>query len=237
MKKTVLSLIIAVLMLAGTFAMTSCGSPLDGDDAIKAMQYVDQQMASVKGFDGTMTMTSDGVEMTADVKLDLSSESPKMYMNTEMMGMGIEATLVDGVMYTLIDMGSITMKQKTTNKEEIDDMMGDLTSMNESHEYASAEFVSRENGVYVIKAVVSETDAKDLIGDMGDLTVSDITATITYECNAEGKVSKMTIETSYKVEGETVKSTIEMAINSLDIPAITAPADASEYKESTGVIG
>lgn len=240
MKKTVLSLIIAVLMLAGTFAMTSCGSPLDGDDAIKAMQYVDQQMAGVKGFDGTMTVMSTGSGMVADVKVDMSGDSPKMYMKSEMVGMDIEATLIDDVMYVMYafeNMDGLVVKEKVTDEETIGAMMGDLMLVNDNYEYVSAEFVSRENGVYVIKAVISDEEAKDLIGNMDDLTVSDIAATITYECNAEGKASKVMIEISCKVEGQTVKSTIEMAINSLDIPAITAPADASEYKESTGIIG
>ena len=232
MKKTVLALILAFVMLAGVLSLTSCGSPLDSDDAIAAMKFVDEQMAGVKGFVGTMTMTSEGVEMEADIKIDISGDTPKMYMNTEIMGMSIEATLVDGTMYMLIGMGDMTVKQKTTDKDQIDDMMGDLNSVGEDYEYASAEFVSRENGVYVMKATLSELDAKDMIGDLGDLEASDISATVTYYCNAEGKVSKTVAEYSYTVEGETIDGVIEMAFTSLEVPTITAPADADQYQEA-----
>jgi len=233
MKKTVLALILTLAMLTGLLAMTSCGSPLDGDDAIAAMKFIDEQMSDVKGYDVVMTMETGGVEVEIDAKIDLSGETPKMYMSTEMMGMGMEATLVDGTMYMLVDMGGVIMKQKTNKQEDIDEMMGDLTAVNDAYEYESAEFVSRENGVYVIKATLSEFDAKELIGDVGDLVISGIQATVMYECNAEGRVSKTVIEYSYTVDGTTVDSTMTMEFKNFDIPVISAPSDADKYEESS----
>lgn len=229
MKKTVLAIMLVLSMMLSLVVFTSCGSPLDGDDPIAAMKYIDEQMKAVKGFDVTMTMKTMGEKVNADVKIDISGEAPKMYMSTEMMGMNVKATLVDGTMYMLMSASGMTMKQKTTDKTTIDEMMGDMNTVTDSYDYTSAEFVSRENGVYVIKATVSADDAKDLIGDMGDLEITDITATVTYECNKDGKVSKSTIAYSYKLAGETVDSEMVLVFNSLEIPTITAPSDADEY--------
>lgn len=197
------------------------------------MQYIDEQMSGIQGYDVTITMETDGVEMAIDAKLDLSGEKPKMYMSTETMGMGIEATLVDGTMYMLVDMGGITVKQKTTDSTQIDEMMGELNSVSSEYEYISAEFISREDGVYVIKATLSELDAKDLIGDVGELVISDITATVTYECDAEGRVSKTVIEYGYTLDGEPYDAVMTMEFNNFEIPVITAPADADAYEEMT----
>lgn len=220
-------------ILVSLLALTSCGTPLEGNDALAAMQYIDEQMSGIQGYDVTITMETDGVEMAIDAKLDLSGEKPKMYMSTETMGMGIEATLVDGTMYMLVDMGGITVKQKTTDSTQIDEMMGELNSVSSEYEYISAEFISREDGVYVIKATLSELDAKDLIGDVGELVISDITATVTYECDAEGRVSKTVIEYGYTLDGEPYDAVMTMEFNNFEIPVITAPADADAYEEMT----
>ena len=144
MKKTILSLSLAAVMLLSLFAFTACGSPLDGNDALAAMKYVDEQMANVKGFDVKATMTQDGDSIEMLMKLDISGEDKKMYMETETEGVGLKATVVDGTMYMIVSMAGVTLKQKTTDADTINEMMGELDSVNSEYEYASAEFVSRE---------------------------------------------------------------------------------------------
>ena len=232
MKKTTLSLMLALAMIFAMLTVTSCASsPLDGNDAVAAMKYVDEQMEGVKGFDVTMTTYMDGEAMEFTAKFDLSGETPKMYMVTETMGMNIETTLVDGTMYMLMTMSGMTIKQKTTDPEMIDEMMSDMDSVNESYDYASAEFISREDGLYVIKGVLTEAAAKDSLGDLDGLEVADVKASVTYECDKDGKVSKTTLAYSYTLAGETVEETVDMVFNSLEIPTITAPEDADEYTE------
>ncbi|MBR2986765.1 MAG: hypothetical protein IKC63_01970 [Clostridia bacterium] len=233
MTKKTISILCILTVLFSVLSMTSCGTPLDGNDAIAAMQYIDKQMESVKGFDVTIKTEIMGETMEIKAKIDASGETPAMYMTTDMMGIDVEATLIDGTMYMLMSIEGMTIKQKTTDKESIDDMMGDMDSVTEQYDYLSAEFISREDGLYVIKGVLTEEDAKDAIGDLEDLVVSDISGTVTYECNNEGKVSKATINYSYKVEGEKVDGEIEMTFHSLEIPTISIPVDADEYEEMT----
>ncbi|MBQ7365325.1 MAG: hypothetical protein IJW46_06980, partial [Clostridia bacterium] len=73
--------------------------------------------------------------------------------------------------------------------------------------------------------------AKDSLGDLDGLEVADVKASVTYECDKDGKVSKTTLAYSYTLAGETVEETVDMVFNSLEIPTITAPEDADEYTE------
>lgn len=236
MKKTFLAIALVLSMMFSLVALTSCGSPLDGDDALEAIRFIDEKMNEVKGFDAKVTVTEAGMGVEMTMKADISdAENPKMIMTMQQSipGLGsadINVTLVDSVMYSKTTIAGQSIKQKVTDPDMIKEMTGEMDSINENYTYASAEFVSRENDVYVVKAVIAADSFDKLIGDIEGAT--DVTGTLTYVCDADGVVSKMTIETTYKLAGEEVKSTMEIEFTSLEAPTITVPSDASEYTEA-----
>lgn len=235
MKKTLLAIVLVLSMMISLVALTSCGSPLDGDDALEAIRFIDEKMNEIKGFDATVTVTEGGIGMEMTMKADISdTENPKMIvaMKQSLGTLGeadITMTLVDSVLYSKTTIAGQSIKQKITDAEMIGEMTGEMNTINENYTYASAEFVSRENGVYVVKAVIAADSNDKLIGDIEGAT--DVSGVLTYECDKDGVVSKMTIESTYKLAGEEFKSTMEFEFTSLEAPTIIVPSDASEYVE------
>ncbi len=224
-------MLLVLAMLLSMFTLASCGeSALEGDDPVAALKYVEEQMSTIKGCTMKISTTTMGMTVSMDAKVDI--ENNKMHMETNTMGIAIKATVIDGVMYSYTDLSSMGMgvqKMKTTDPDEIKDMMGSTDTVTDSYDYASAEFVSRENGVYVIKGVLTEEAAKEIADES---SATDLNATLIYTCNDKGIATKMEIDMSFKAEGETVNMKMVVEILDTNVPEITAPADADSYVEA-----
>lgn len=246
MKKKITALCLATVMLLSVlFVFASCSetekSPLDGDDAAAALDYVEGKMEALKSYTIDMTSTSMGVEMSMSVSLDTSAEKPKFTASMDMdEGIAVSMIYVDDILYSVTTMAGMEIKMKSEGDSS--DILGSVADMfNEEDndaEYASVEFVSRENGVYVLKAEATSEAAKKLLeSDLGELPTelpADLKASYTFEANADGYVTKMSYEITCTLDGESFTSKTEMSFKDFDsVPAISAPADANEYMDES----
>ena len=250
MKKKLVLVLVALMLVTFVFAFASCGgngetaptttSPLDGDDALAAYEYLSDKMNALGGFEATMVEESsyDGETSSMEMNVKLSlTDGKKGSIAMEEGGTLLDLTYIDGTVYYLMKMSGMTMKYKSTDPSMTAafDILFAIFE-DEEEDIASAEFVSRENGVYTLKVKATDEKALEKVTesyeDMGldNPSFSDTSLTLTLICTAEGYVSSMTQTMSYKLDGEAYseKSTITFK-NVGTVPEITAPADADTY--------
>ncbi len=235
-KKFTALFLVTAMLLSSLFVLVSCQkTPLDGDDAMAAIAYVDEKMDSLKSYSMKAAAKVAGQEiMKMDASFDLSGESPKFTGTVESNGLKMNLTYVDGILYSESQYGGVTQKSK--QKMDADTAMESLgtPSLGDDLEYSEAEFVSKEKGKYELKASLSAADAKKYVREIlagQGLTPSAASMDVTYHANKDGYATKLEMAFSITVTGQKINENIMMEFSDFnDIPKITAPADADDYK-------
>ena len=246
MKNKLMLLLLVLVALVVTLA--ACGesaantNPLEGDDAKAAYDFVSKKMNGLGGFEADMIEASaygdETSSMEMDVKINLTG-GKKGVITTELDGEGslLDMTYIDGTVYCLMKSSGMEIKYKSSDSSltsGFDELFA--TFEEEDDDFASVEFVSRENGVYVLKATATEETALEIImndfedAEMDASDFSNLSLTMTVECDADGYVTKMMQTLSCTVEGETYTRTTSCTYKNIGtLPEITAPADADSY--------
>ena len=229
-----------------TVPVTTPPSPLDGEDAKAAYEYVSEKMAELHGFEAKMIQESsyfgETSTMEADIKINLA-DGKKGFMSMKLEdGSFIDATYIDGIVYCLMKMTGFEMKY-TTQDESMTSMFEEFFSILEEdngeedkNEVASVVFGKRENGVYTLVVTATEEAAlASIMADYESLDVdssefSNISNVMTFECNANGYVTKIVETLTYTFDGDHCSETTTCTFKNVGtLPAVSAPADADSY--------
>ena len=267
MKNKLILLLVALLALVFTFAACSGSAattteapdtttapvttteapvtttPLDGDDAMAAFEYVSEKMNALLGFEVEMTEETsyNGVSDKMDMKVKVAfDEGKKAFMSVKMDEGTMDATYIDGVVYVVMKMTGMEMKYKTQDASMTASFEKIFNTFEDEHDdkadIASISFVSRENGVYKLTAVMTEEAALELVlagyegYEIDASAFSNVSQEITFECTADGYVTKQTQTLTYTVAGAVcTETTSGNYLNLGVIPEINAPADADSY--------
>lgn len=242
----------------GTTALTTTEAPkkenpMTGDDALAAFLYADAKMDMVMevvtGFEflaveeNTYAGLTDRTEM--EMKIAYTDGEARLFISMDMEGSPVEMIYVDGVVYTKMSMYDRVWKTKSTDNSSVESIRNgveNIFSSNDEYGYddvVSAEFVSRADGLYVIKAVISDEMAYQMLKEslaVDESDLCDVSAIITCECDANGLVSKMIEEYTYTLDGEAYKKVITATFKNFGVmPIIIAPEDADEYVDMDNV--
>ena len=219
-------------------------TPIEGEDAMAAYEFMSEKMSALLGFELTMLSESSvGVEsfsQEGSVKINLA-DGKKVFMSMQLEDNSVvDATYIDGVVYCLVKMPGIEMKYKTQDQSMTSSFETIFTAFETEEDgenkVATVEFVKRENGVYTLFATATKEAAlasimKDYEGIEDDPSAfSNISNTMTFECTADGYVTKSVETLTYTYAGEVCSEVTTLTFkNAGTLPEITLPADADSY--------
>lgn len=254
MKKKITALsLIAAILLSSLFVLTSCEkSPLDGDDADKAIAYVNEKMDELKSCTMEMAVNvkvgGTAVSTTAaTMKIDFDKDSPKFSAEGSVTAAGettrMDIVYINDTSYVSVGSGVEEVKYKSSGDQEgyLDMISGLFEEESESETSLNAQFVSRENGVYVIRYDLSKDDIQEMMGEDGDELASlyqNLTASCTFYVNKDGYATKAEIRMNGNVQGVAMTVDYDMEFKDFNSSVtITAPEDADEYQNMSGLLG
>lgn len=252
--------IIAMLLtLAMLFAFAGCGAPADPKATV------------VDAYNKTLALThsdiSMDITMNTKVPFEMAVEMPMetkaikegdavtaMYVKADISGIEIEATYVDGTIYT----AAMGMKQKASIS--VDEFLAtmdteilpetDMSTAIESAQAAGKDDAGNDkynvvlNDSYFTALVEDQVGANlgDLGTDLDDMNLSYDTTECTISVNKDGYMTAMTLSMAASMELEGEASDISISIDTTyNNPGktfeISAPEDADEYEESTEDLG
>ena len=245
--KKFLSLALALMMIVSLFAMTSC------EKEPKEQLEAANKALTEKPYTMTMKMnlTADNSDvqeildaMNVEVPVTIDGNNMFLDMTMDMMGQSVamKMTLVDKVLYYNMDLAGMAMKMKATLNDE---QLADFVNKNGAEmpvDYTMfAELKSeKKDGKTVITCTGINDEGKKALndelasslGDMGKATVGDLSYNITLK---DGKYESMDLSCTYTVTVSGVSVSVTMKIGATfaydKVAAVTAPADAAEYKE------
>lgn len=221
-------------------------TPLDGDNAMAAYEYVSEKMNALKGFEATLIeeqtvgFNNTKLEMVAKINL---LDGKKGFISTKLddKGSTLDMTYIDGVVYCLMKSTGVEMKYKTQDGSLINSFEEMFNSFEEDEEskIESVSFGERENGVYTLTATFAKEKAlKVLMKQYEELGIdesalTDVKYTAVVTCNADGYATRVTQTITYTLQGMAC-SVISDGIytNVGTLPEITAPADAYSYADA-----
>ena len=218
-------------------------TPLDGDDAMAAYEYVFQKMKALGGYEATVTEEHDlGLQETrvkSTVKINLldgkkgfvSSRVNKEYESVDM-------TYLDGVVYCLVKSTGVNVKYKTTDRATTLAFEKLFAEMEEENKPVTAAFVKRESGEYRFQATFDKAVGRKLVYEMYEgvslSAFSDIGYSVEFECNADGYITYMKYKLFFTVDGASCSYITETTYHNVgSVPEISAPADASSYVDES----
>ncbi|MBQ4121256.1 MAG: hypothetical protein IJD35_04495 [Clostridia bacterium] len=240
-------ILLVLLLVALVFTFTACGdtettTPLEGDDAKAAYDFVCEKMNALGGFEAEMLEESNNGSESASMEMSVKinfANGKKGYITTKLDDAGslLDMTYLDGTVYCLMKSSGMEIKYKSADASltaAFEELFS--TFEEDDDEIASVAFGSRENGVYTLNLTATEATALEFImNDFEDMEMdasdfSHVSLTMTLECNAEGYVTKMIQTLSYTVAGEAYTETTTCTYKNIGtLPEITAPADADSY--------
>ncbi len=219
-------------------------TPIEGEDAMAAYKFMSEKMSTLRGFEVTMLSESsfgvESVSQEGSVKINLADgKKGFMSMQLEENSM-VDATYIDGVVYCLVKMPGMEMKYKTQDESMTSSFETIFTAFETEkdgeNKIESVAFGKRENGVYTLVATATKEEALASIMeeyegfDIDPSAFSNISHTMTYECTADGYVTKSVETLTYTFDGEVCSEVITLTFkNAGTLPEITLPADADSY--------
>jgi len=223
-------------------------TPLDGDDPMAAYKFVSEKLNALRGFEAVMVEESSyaGETSTMEVGVKISfADGKKAFMSMPIAEEGpwVDATYIDGIVYCVVKMPGLEMKYKTQDASmtsTFEKLFAIFEEKNdeddEKDDVGSVVFGKREKGVYTLVATATEEEAlESIMADYEDFEIdasafSNISNVITFECNAEGYVTKIVEALTYTFDGEVYSETTTLTFKNAGVlPEITAPADADSY--------
>lgn len=241
--KKIIALLLVVLM--SVFAFASCGGGGNDDDKPKtAAEVIADADAALESTAYQMTLsfdlTSDNEEandafqsMLGDMTMVNSVNGDDLKLDMSMMGMTVGLVYVDGVVY--LNSGSEKVKFAATEEQ-----LAEITSTTTMGvDISATDFntltLEEVDGKQVVTATDIKPEAEEKLDSMfgmslvEDVDISDLALVATVK---DGKYESLVVSFSYTTSGITVTANVTSAFTYNNV-AITAPADAATYTETT----
>lgn len=228
-----------------TTATVVTTTPLEGEDAMAAYKFFSQKMNTLKGCEIEMVNESSYAGetslMEATVKINLvDGKKGFMSMTDDSVDYVVDSTYIDGVVYMLVKMPGVEMKYKTEDESMTSTFEGIFaafeTKKDGENKIESVVFGKRENGVYTLVATqTKEAALESIMEDYEGLDIdasafSNVSKTMTFECTADGYVTKSVERLTYTFDGEVCSEITTLTFkNAGTLPEISTPADADSY--------
>ena len=242
--KKIIALLLVVLM--SVFAFASCGGGGNDNDKPKTAAEViadaDAALAST-AYQMTLSfdMTSDNEEandalqsMLGDITMVNTVSGDDLKIDMSMMGVTVGLVYVDGIVY--LNSGSEKIKFAAT-EEQLATITDSLSSF--GSDIAATDFntltLEEVDGKQVVTATDMKPEAEEKLNSMfgmtpvEDVEISDLALVATVK---DGKYESLVVSFSYTTSGITVTANVTSAFTYNNV-AITAPADAATYTETT----
>lgn len=247
--KKILSIALALMLVASLFAFTSCGEKepkemlQDADKALSGKPYVMTMKMNFNSDNADMKEVFEMMNMEIPVTID--GNNMAMDMSMDLMGQTISTkfTLVDKSVFMNVSAAGMSVKQKATlNDEQIKEFIGENgAEMPVDYTQFANLAAEKKDGKTVITCTGITDEGKKAINDEmassleslgGTATLGDLSYVITLK---DGKYESMNLTCSYTAtvmdESITVSMTMGATYSYDNVAAVAAPSDAADYTE------
>ncbi len=247
MMKKLLSVMLALMLIVGTLAFTSCESVEStlekADKALAEKPYTVTMDMDFECDDATLNAIFDALSMEIPLTVDGDNVSLDMEMDVMGQSVGMKMLVVDKVLYSSVDLGITQTKMKATlDDTQLKEFM-DENATTMPVDYLQFEELKMEKKddkqVITCSGITTEglselnkTMSESLEALGAEAAAGDISFEITLK---DGKYDTMTMTCSYSVTIEGKTYTVGMTTNATyaykDVAKITAPTDADSYQD------